>query len=80
MNGLIQWPPCSPDIVLFFWDYIKNRAFATLVAGVEEPNVRIKDDVCIFADGIFKYTGRKFKYRLCILRAINFIRILKMYP
>ncbi|GBN43880.1 hypothetical protein AVEN_235910-1 [Araneus ventricosus] len=71
-DGPTPWPPRSPDITpldFFFWDYIKDRVFATPIADVAELKARIQAAVCIVTEDMLKNTWRELEYRLHILRA-----------
>ncbi|GBL80576.1 hypothetical protein AVEN_225266-1 [Araneus ventricosus] len=71
-DGPTPWPPHSPDITpldFFFWDYIKDRVFATPIADVEELKARIQAAVCTVTEDMLKNTWRELEYRLDILRA-----------
>ncbi|GBM91195.1 hypothetical protein AVEN_184531-1 [Araneus ventricosus] len=71
-DGPTPWLPRSPDITLLdfsFFNYIKDRAFATPIVDVEELKARIQAAVCTVTEDMLKNTWRELEYRRDILRA-----------
>lgn len=77
-DGPTPWLPRTLDNVpldFFFWGYVKDRVFATLVKDVETFKVRITDAVSSVKSQILGNRWREMKYHFDILRVTKDDRI-----
>jgi hypothetical protein len=73
-NGLIPWPPHSPDITpldFFLWGYIQYIVFKTPVTSLDEPKLRIVAVIEKVTPQMLENAWREIEYRLDILRAMK---------
>jgi hypothetical protein len=70
-DGPLAWPPWSPVITLldfFLWGYVKDKVYATKVAGVEDLKTQIRDVVTTISRGMVAHTWEELEFRLDVLR------------
>jgi hypothetical protein len=71
-DGAISWPLRSPDITpldLFFWGYVKDRAYATRVPDLPTLRDRIRDVIASVIPDMLDRTWQEIEYRLDIILA-----------
>jgi hypothetical protein len=73
-DGPISWPPRSPDITLlnfFFWEYVKDRVYATSVPDLPTLRDHIRDVIYSVTPDMLDRTWQEIKHRLEIICATS---------
>jgi len=71
-DGLIPWPPRSPDITpidFFLRGYVKDKVFAKPVPDTKNLKARITGAFATITEDMLENTWREIDYRLDVLRA-----------
>lgn len=71
-GGPTAWPPRSPDLTpldFFFWGYIKDIVYKTVVADLEDLRRRIVAACATVTPEMLRNTWQELEYRLDICRA-----------